>query len=92
MDGKEGKRNTKGLDLKKVINLATDKELLPCIVFCFSKRMTEENAMLLRSRQWTTDEEQQKIEEIFGKAMGCLAKEDWAQVALGGRKLILQVT
>ena len=66
-------------DVNKILNLAKQNELEPVIVFSFSRKDCEQNALLASKRFDFQPEQEQKdyIEEVFKNALGaCLTEED----------------
>ena len=80
-DSKEEKKNknkTEEDDIKALVDLITNNELDPAIIFCFSKEKCESLAKALQNSgiNLTTDEEKKTIEEIYICAMLTLSEED----------------
>jgi ATP-dependent RNA helicase DOB1 len=53
-----------------------DRHLDPVIIFSFSKREVEGFATSMNKFDLTSEEEKEKLVEIFNGAMGCLSDED----------------
>ena len=70
------KKNTKENDIKKIISLVKNSNLDPAIVFAFSKKDCEQNALALAKMDFTVKEEKEQIEFIFKSAIATLAEED----------------
>ncbi len=73
---KAKKRQSAENDVKKIISLIKDNMLDPAIVFAFSKRDCESNALALSKMDLTTDEEKHAIELIYNNAISTLAEDD----------------
>jgi len=63
-------------DLLKVVRMCADRHYLPVIVFAFSRRECESNAMAMKKMELTDADEQQLIEEVFQNAMATLGDDD----------------
>ena len=63
-------------DVKKIISLMKDKNLDPAIIFAFSKKDCENNALSLAKMDLTTEDEKEVIEKIFKNAISTLSDED----------------
>jgi len=74
----KGRKKDQGLatDLEKVIGMCRSKGYLPTIVFAFSRKQTEKNAVAIKNMDLTTDEEKKLIKEVFENALATLAEED----------------
>jgi len=69
--------SSKGDDLLKLVNMFRLKDLLPAIVFCFGKRIAEQNATtIIESMDLTTPEEKEQIDFLFDKAVSSLSEAD----------------
>jgi ATP-dependent RNA helicase DOB1 len=75
--GPRGTSNNEGKeDLMKVLRLCQDNSFLPTIVFAFSKKECEQNALTMKKQDLTTDDEKLAINEIFSNAMSMLDPKD----------------
>ncbi len=63
-------------DVRKIITLIKDNSLDPAIVFAFSKRDCESNALALSKMDLTTEEEKHAIELIYNNAISTLSEDD----------------
>lgn len=70
------KSNSPQNDIKKVISLIKAKNLNPAIVFAFSKKDCEQNALALSKIDFTTQDEKEQIEFIYTQAINTLSDED----------------
>jgi len=73
---KKSKKGSQENDIKKIITMIKDNELDPAIVFSFSKRDCESNALALSKMDLTSEEEKVSIELIYKNAISTLAEED----------------
>jgi ATP-dependent RNA helicase DOB1 len=73
---KTKKKQSQENDIKKIITLIKDNELDPAIVFSFSKRDCESNALALSKLDLTSEEEKISIELIYKNAISTLSEED----------------
>jgi len=73
---KSKKKQSSENDLKKIISLVKDNLLDPAIVFAFSKRDCESNALALSKMDLTSTEEKQAIELIYNNAISTLSEDD----------------
>ncbi|CAE8646419.1 unnamed protein product [Polarella glacialis] len=71
---KRGKANV--ADLEKVVRMCSDRSYLPVIVFSFSRKECEGNAVALKKMDVTDDEEKKLIDEVFNNAIMTLGDED----------------
>ncbi len=69
-------KNSAENDIKKLIGLIKSKNLDPAIVFAFSKKDCENNALALSNQDFTIKEEKECIEKIFINAISTLSEED----------------
>ena len=67
--------NQKG-DLLKVLRMCQERAYVPVIVFAFSKKECENNAMTMKKADLTTDDEKMLIREVFDNAMATLSDND----------------
>ncbi|OII76987.1 DEAD DEAH box helicase family protein [Cryptosporidium andersoni] len=77
--GEFKKKNTRSqlrMDLESIVNMCQERNYLPIIVFSFSKKDCETNAMYLGSTDLTNSEEKESIDFIFQSALATLAEED----------------
>jgi len=68
-------------NIKKLVKYAHENGFLPLIVFSFSKKDVESNALEIQRQgglDFTTDQEKKLISEVFNNAMECLSEEDRA--------------
>lgn len=73
---KNKKKQSLENDIRKIIDLIKDNSLDPAIVFAFSKRDCEANALALSKINLTTDEEKDSIELIYRNAISTLNEDD----------------
>lgn len=71
---KRGKAS--GPDLEKIIRMCSDRGYLPVIVFSFSRKECESNAVALKKMDVTDDDEKRLIDEVFNNAIMTLGDED----------------
>eukprot|EP00300_Choanocystis_sp_HF-7_P014133 c18578_g1_i2.p1 GENE.c18578_g1_i2~~c18578_g1_i2.p1 ORF type:complete len:1024 (+),score=274.98 c18578_g1_i2:41-3073(+) len=79
-DGKLGKRGTprggNKSDIFKIVNLVMRRNYDPCLIFCFSKRDCEANALQMAKLDLNSDDEKTLVEEVFHNAIDSLADDD----------------
>lgn len=63
-------------DLEKIVRMCRDRGYLPLIVFSFSRKECEANAVALKKMDVTDDEEKKLIDEVFNNAIMTLGDED----------------
>eukprot|EP00929_Paragymnodinium_shiwhaense_P079590 TRINITY_DN4148_c0_g1_i1.p1 TRINITY_DN4148_c0_g1~~TRINITY_DN4148_c0_g1_i1.p1 ORF type:complete len:1051 (-),score=311.45 TRINITY_DN4148_c0_g1_i1:306-3458(-) len=63
-------------DLEKIVRMCADRGYLPVIVFSFSRKDCEANAVALKKMDVTDDDEKQLIDEVFNNAIMTLGDED----------------
>ncbi|KAL6773736.1 hypothetical protein ACKKBG_A22275 [Auxenochlorella protothecoides x Auxenochlorella symbiontica] len=68
-------------DLRKIVMLIKERKLDPVIVFSFSRRECESNAMLmakadLGALDFNTQEEKETVDAVFQSALQCLSEKD----------------
>eukprot|EP00803_Ostreobium_quekettii_P002746 evm.model.scf_733EXC.6 EVM.evm.TU.scf_733EXC.6 scf_733EXC:59100-67872(+) len=63
-------------EITRIMKLLKDKDFIPAIVFSFSKRETELNAMEIANTNFNTEEESAKIREVCTNALSCLSEND----------------
>ena len=78
LNQKEKKLKTEEEDIKALVDLITENDLDPTIIFCFSKDKCESLAKNLQKSgiNLTTEEEKKTIEEIYICAILTLSEED----------------
>ena len=78
LNSKEKKLRTEEEDIKAIVDLVTENDLDPAIIFCFSKEKCESLAKNLQKSgiNLTTEEEKKTIEEIYICAILTLSEED----------------
>ncbi|OII73679.1 ATP-dependent RNA helicase [Cryptosporidium ubiquitum] len=64
------------IDLESIVNMCQERSYLPIIVFSFSKKDCELNALSLKNIDLSTEEEKESIDFIFNSALATLAEED----------------
>lgn len=72
---KKGGKSNVG-DLEKLVRMCQDRGYLPVIVFSFSRRECEANAVALKRMDLTDDDEKKLIEEVFNNAIMTLGDDD----------------
>lgn len=65
-----------GSDLFKIIRLIMERGLDPVIVFSFSKKECESNALQTARFDFNSEEEKTLVEQVFGNAVDALAEDD----------------
>lgn len=75
-ENKNLRKSTQENDVKKIISLIKMNNLDPVIVFAFSKKDCEENALSLSKLDFTIQEEKEQIKLIFNNAIKTLSEED----------------
>ncbi|KAF4682875.1 Superkiller viralicidic activity 2-like [Perkinsus olseni] len=73
---KKQQQHTKNSDLLKVVRMCSDRAYMPVIVFAFSKKECEQNALVLRNIDLVTQDEKALIGDVFENAMATLSPED----------------
>eukprot|EP00930_Biecheleria_cincta_P028758 TRINITY_DN20049_c0_g1_i1.p1 TRINITY_DN20049_c0_g1~~TRINITY_DN20049_c0_g1_i1.p1 ORF type:complete len:1065 (+),score=272.73 TRINITY_DN20049_c0_g1_i1:63-3257(+) len=63
-------------DLEKIVRMCSDRGYLPVIVFSFSRKECEANAVALKKMDVTDDDEKRLIDEVFNNAIMTLGDED----------------
>jgi len=63
-------------DLEKIVRMCSDRGYLPLIVFSFSRKECEANAVALKKLDVTDDQEKILIDEVFNNAIMTLSDED----------------
>merc|ERR1712194_462758 len=80
--GNDGKKAMKkrgkssAADLEKIARMCNDRGYLPVIVFSFSRKECEANAVALKKMDVTTDDEKKLVDEVFSNAIMTLSDED----------------
>jgi ATP-dependent RNA helicase DOB1 len=72
----QGQRDKNKGDVKKIVRLIREKKYEPAIVFSFSKRECEANALSISKMNLNTPEEGGLVDELFQSAVKALAEED----------------
>lgn len=73
---KNASRTQLRVDLESIVNMCQERSYLPIIVFSFSKKDCELNALSLKNIDLSTEEEKESIDFIFNSALATLAEED----------------
>jgi len=79
VDTKKAQKNkskSKVGDLDKVVRMCSDRGYLPLIVFSFSRKECEANAVALKKLDVTDDDEKRLVDEVFNNALMTLSDED----------------
>lgn len=71
--GNQGKNDS---NVIKLIRTIKERDMLPCIVFSFSRRECEAYASCLKDMDFNTDEEKRMVRTIFTSAINLLSDED----------------
>ncbi|KAK3287810.1 hypothetical protein CYMTET_4696, partial [Cymbomonas tetramitiformis] len=74
--GAEGEEGGSDSDIYKIVKMVKDKQFEPVIVFSFSRRECEALAVDVSKLDFNTDEEREKVEQIFHAALENLPTED----------------
>eukprot|EP00953_Heterococcus_sp_UTEX-ZZ885_P016909 9490-Heterococcus_DN1.PRE.1 len=77
--GKKAASGAKNMDasgLKKIVDMIMKRNLYPAIVFSFSKKETEVNALLMKKMNFNSDEEAVLVKQVYTNALESLADED----------------
>ncbi|KAJ3184745.1 ATP-dependent RNA helicase mtr4 [Irineochytrium annulatum] len=76
--GKKGQADkpAKGTDLFKIIRMIMMKNYHPVIVFSFSKRECESNALQLSKLDFNDETERNMVHSVFTNAIQCLGEDD----------------
>ncbi|KAL5706662.1 RNA helicase [Ranunculus cassubicifolius] len=72
----KGGTSSGGSDIYKIVKMIMERKLQPVIIFSFSRRECEQNAMSMSKLDFSTAEEKEQIEDVFQKAILCLNEED----------------
>jgi superfamily II RNA helicase len=73
---KRKKTGGAGSDVYKIVKMIMEKQYQPCIVFSFSKKDCESNAVAMAKLDLCDDTEKQLITQIFSNAMQALNDDD----------------
>lgn len=74
---KRHKKNKNGpSDIFKIVKMIMDRKYQPAIVFSFSKRDVENNALQMSELDFCTPDEKKLIGEIFNNAIDSLSEDD----------------
>jgi ATP-dependent RNA helicase DOB1 len=76
MKGNKGKGGP--ADLFKIVRMVMERHYDPVIVFSFSKRECENNALAIAKLDFTTEDEKKLIEHVFLNAIDSLSEDDKA--------------
>ena len=76
--------------LKRIVTLIKNENLCPAIVFSFSKKDCEDNAISLSKMDFTSKEEKDLIELIYTNAIQTLSEEDMNLPAIQSMLTILK--
>ena len=63
-------------DLFKIIRLIMERGLDPCIIFSFSKKECESNALQTAKFDFNSEEEKALVEQVFLNAIDALSEDD----------------
>ncbi|KAG8834632.1 ATP-dependent RNA helicase mtr4 [Serendipita sp. 399] len=75
--GKSRKGGPKGVsDIYKIVKMIMTKGFNPIIVFSFSKRDCEGNALMMAKLEFNSTEEQEMVSKIFSNAISSLSDDD----------------
>ena len=77
-------------NLKRIVTLIKNENLCPAIVFSFSKKDCEDNAISLSKMDFTSKEEKELIELIYTNAIQTLSEEDMNLPAIQSMLTILK--
>ncbi|KGG51851.1 hypothetical protein DI09_25p110 [Mitosporidium daphniae] len=72
----ESRSSTAGSDLQKIIRLIMGRALHPAIVFSFSRRECEANAVQMAGMDLNTEDEKDLVSLVFANATEALSEED----------------
>jgi ATP-dependent RNA helicase DOB1 len=70
----QGKGNKS--DIFRIVKLIMNRHYDPCLIFCFSKRDCEANALQMSKLDLNSDDEKALVEEVFNNAIDSLGDED----------------
>lgn len=94
LDKKKDMKQDSKLDtkkhLKRIVTLIKNENLCPAIVFSFSKKDCEDNAISLSKMDFTTKEEKELIDLIYTNAIQTLSEEDMNLPAIQSMLTILK--
>lgn len=68
--------HSQGQDLEKLLKMCVENNYAPIIVFSFSRKECETNAVALKKLDFTTDDEKKLIGEVFENAIQTLSEID----------------
>ncbi|KAH9305965.1 hypothetical protein KI387_010369 [Taxus chinensis] len=75
--GAKAVKNTGGAsDIYRIVKMIMEKKFQPVIVFSFSRRECEQNALSMSKLDFNSEEEKQAVEQVFHNAILCLNEED----------------
>lgn len=63
-------------DIYKIVKMIMERKFQPVIVFSFSRRECEHNAMSMSKLDFNSQEEKDAVEQVFHNAILCLSEED----------------
>eukprot|EP00112_Aurelia_sp_Birch-Aquarium-sp1_P016633 Seg379.1 transcript_id=Seg379.1/GoldUCD/mRNA.D3Y31 product="Exosome RNA helicase MTR4" protein_id=Seg379.1/GoldUCD/D3Y31 len=63
-------------DVYKIVKMIMERNFAPVIVFGFSKKECEANALQMSKLDFNTDEEKKLVSDVFSNAIDCLSDED----------------
>jgi ATP-dependent RNA helicase DOB1 len=63
-------------DILKIIRMCADRNFVPVIVFAFSKKDCENNAVAMKNVDLTSEDEKRLIGEVYSNALATLSAED----------------
>ncbi|XP_042378817.1 DExH-box ATP-dependent RNA helicase DExH10 [Zingiber officinale] len=63
-------------DIYKIVKMIMERKFQPVIVFSFSRRECEHNAMSMSKLDFNSEEEKDAVEQVFRNAIICLSEED----------------
>jgi ATP-dependent RNA helicase DOB1 len=70
------KKDKDSSDLFKIIKMINMKNYHPVIVFSFSKKQCEQNALALSKLDFNSEEEKELVRSIYGNAIASLGEDD----------------
>ncbi|VDO33181.1 unnamed protein product [Haemonchus placei] len=73
--GRKGGMKTDS-NVVKIIRTIKERDMLPCIIFSFSRKECEAYALSLKDMDFNDDEEKKLVREIFSSAIDLLGDED----------------
>ncbi|KIH43490.1 hypothetical protein ANCDUO_26503, partial [Ancylostoma duodenale] len=69
----------------KIIRTIKERDMLPCIIFSFSRKECEAYALSLKDMDFNDDEEKKLVREIYNSAIDLLSDEDKKLPQIGQR-------